>query len=427
MPLTDPFEILGIKEIGATAASVKKAYSVKLKVTRPDDDPEGFMALRDAYNQAKNRVQWLQNVAATDDLDDTKDSDQTQEKPEEIKYRYDKKLDFHFNSSPSGKLIEKTMRWILEEKAANPDRFFDELIEMPAFSNKPDFEIFKTFLMGRIFFDAGGEDDRYSDDDSFIEEPVYKTVSWLNDATILRLHEIFNHLGQDPKQEWDARQLNCIKQLFEPVLLKHGAIQSLSKPYDIVDYRAKEIEGHHKDEHGSYYDRKKHTWVDMSPVGLAMRDIEELIKIPWENASDDAWRNILGRDTLQALDEFQDLDARLRQFLCQKTGLHQGKDEPYMPAWLSKAVVLLLDDTFGWGHQTGRQMWEHDQYRWLHQIIEVYRDAPNAENFHISWEKIDRNSFAFLGYQPMAWYVKAENILYLYFGYRLLLTFARMI
>ena len=433
MSLTDAFKILGIKEKGATTASVKKAYSVKLKITRPDDDPEGFMALREAYNIAKNRVQWQQDVVAANDADSSdpaKSSDHTkqqQEKPEKIKYWYEKKLNFHFNSSPSGKLIEKTMRWILEDNAQDPDQFFDDLIKQPAFGNKPDFEIFKTFLKGRIFFDAGGEDNRYSNEGEFVEEPAYKTVNWLRDATILRLHEIFNFLAEKPMHEWDARQLNCIKQLFEPVLLKNGAISCLSEPHDIVDCRAKEIEDYRKDQHGSYYDHKKHTWVDMSPVGQAMRDIDELIKIPWENASDGKWLEILNRDTLQALDEFQDIDARLRQLLCQKTGMHQGEDEPDMPPWLSKAVVLLLDDTFGWNHQTGRQMWQHDQYRWLHQIIEVYRDAPETENFHVSWEKIDRNSFAFLGYQPMAWYLKAENILYLYFGYRILQTFMRMI
>jgi hypothetical protein len=40
--------------------AIKKAYAKKLKTVRPDDDPEGFMALREALDMARNHVQFSQ-------------------------------------------------------------------------------------------------------------------------------------------------------------------------------------------------------------------------------------------------------------------------------------------------------------------------------------------------------------------------------
>lgn len=45
------FQILGIKEL-KDERTVKSAYMEKLKVTNPEDDPEGFRRLREAYEQA---------------------------------------------------------------------------------------------------------------------------------------------------------------------------------------------------------------------------------------------------------------------------------------------------------------------------------------------------------------------------------------
>ncbi len=46
------FVILGLEEPPADRKAVKRAYSKQLKLTRPDDDPEGFMRLRDAHDMA---------------------------------------------------------------------------------------------------------------------------------------------------------------------------------------------------------------------------------------------------------------------------------------------------------------------------------------------------------------------------------------
>lgn len=165
MSSNDPFKVLGLERKEATKATVKKAYSAKLKETRPDDDPEGFMALREAYQQALNTVRWQENKVDVPDVafanEETKSAEQ---KPEKIKYWYDKKLDFHFNSSPMGKLIEKTIRWVREENAPNPDVFFETIQQEQLLQNSAERIQYENFLLGRIFYDAGGED-YYEDDE----------------------------------------------------------------------------------------------------------------------------------------------------------------------------------------------------------------------------------------------------------------------
>ena len=50
------FQILGINELHDERA-VKIAYMQKLKVTNPEDDPEGFRRLREAYEKAIELLQ----------------------------------------------------------------------------------------------------------------------------------------------------------------------------------------------------------------------------------------------------------------------------------------------------------------------------------------------------------------------------------
>ncbi len=56
MMSSDPFVLLGLDRATATDADVRRAYAERLKVTRPEDDRAGFMALRAAFEQARERV-----------------------------------------------------------------------------------------------------------------------------------------------------------------------------------------------------------------------------------------------------------------------------------------------------------------------------------------------------------------------------------
>ena len=48
-----PWKTLGLDGPTKDLKAIKRAYAAKLKVTRPEEDPEGFMALRDALDAAK--------------------------------------------------------------------------------------------------------------------------------------------------------------------------------------------------------------------------------------------------------------------------------------------------------------------------------------------------------------------------------------
>lgn len=54
----DPFEYFHLDPDKATDRELKKAYAAKLKTIRPEEDREGFMALRRAFEQARAQIQW---------------------------------------------------------------------------------------------------------------------------------------------------------------------------------------------------------------------------------------------------------------------------------------------------------------------------------------------------------------------------------
>jgi len=55
---SDPFDLLELDRATATDADVRQAYAAKLKVTRPEDNRAGFMALRAAFERARDEVRW---------------------------------------------------------------------------------------------------------------------------------------------------------------------------------------------------------------------------------------------------------------------------------------------------------------------------------------------------------------------------------
>lgn len=60
---SDPFDLLELDRATATDADVRRAYAAKLKITRPEDDRAGFMALRAAFDQARSDVRWRDDYA----------------------------------------------------------------------------------------------------------------------------------------------------------------------------------------------------------------------------------------------------------------------------------------------------------------------------------------------------------------------------
>jgi hypothetical protein len=72
---SDPFELLGLDRTTATEADVRRAYAERLKVTRPEDDRAGFMALRAAFEHARESVRWREQYGEDDPYDDYEEDD----------------------------------------------------------------------------------------------------------------------------------------------------------------------------------------------------------------------------------------------------------------------------------------------------------------------------------------------------------------
>jgi hypothetical protein len=49
--VTSAWDLLGIAQT-RDRMEIRKAYAARLKVVHPEDDPDGFMALRSAYEDA---------------------------------------------------------------------------------------------------------------------------------------------------------------------------------------------------------------------------------------------------------------------------------------------------------------------------------------------------------------------------------------
>lgn len=67
-----PFDLLGVPG-DADEPTIKRAYARRLKLTRPDDDPEGFQRLHEAYQQALQHCRQRAMAAAWDDGEDDAD------------------------------------------------------------------------------------------------------------------------------------------------------------------------------------------------------------------------------------------------------------------------------------------------------------------------------------------------------------------
>ncbi|WP_350333450.1 hypothetical protein [Coralliovum pocilloporae] len=424
MSSADPFSVLEIERKGATLSDVKKAYARRLKIVRPDDDPAGFIALREAYDQARNIVRYAESVVDDEPSEASseqagRENDSEDDGSEEISYWYDEDLQLQLNSSSVGQLLEQFCRWALDEDKSSAEDFMAKLSAEPAFRNPKDFRALSTQL--QYWVSEQADFDCYDYYDHFTNPPEITRPEWLSDDLIIAIEARFNWLQEQPSNPYEASVLNCIIELFEPTLLKHGHLDTSVTRHDVEAIHARHVEEESKDEYGSFYDRKNHEWVDMSPAAVALRDAEKLSETPWGSDNLDAWRELLNREELQVIDQFQSLNDRLRHFICQKTGLND-KDAPQRPRWLSARLICLLDDTFGWYNQHGRTYWEHEQYGWLHRIIAPHRQKPDIEPKFQNWETLDKKSFEYLGYQPMPWFLSGAALLAGYASFRALQT-----
>lgn len=58
----DCWSLLELPE-DADERSIKRSYARQLKITRPDEDAEGFQRLREAYERALQLARWREEIA----------------------------------------------------------------------------------------------------------------------------------------------------------------------------------------------------------------------------------------------------------------------------------------------------------------------------------------------------------------------------
>lgn len=69
-----PWRILGIPA-GSDRATIRRAYARLLKQTNPEDDPDGFMALRAAYDAALQQADWREAQGSPPDAEEDEAAD----------------------------------------------------------------------------------------------------------------------------------------------------------------------------------------------------------------------------------------------------------------------------------------------------------------------------------------------------------------
>lgn len=228
---SDPFDLLGLDRATATEADVRRAYAERLKTTRPEDDRAGFMALRAAFEQARENVRWRTEYGEDDPYEDYEEEGAAEAAP-----------------APAGDSDELTF-------APEPE---------------PDYE-------------PGPQD---------TDEQAFETRI---DRAMDRLVDLLTATG------------------FEP---------------DLKDLKA-----------------------------------------------------CLDDNDVAGIDEFQTLQWRVRQLLCDRTGYNLEPQEIRRPVWLTLEVFDTLDQHFGWTHQPTTNPFLRRLNDWLSRVRKriVWNAMPKAE------------------------------------------------
>ncbi len=425
--MTDPFKLLGLKRATATEAEVKAAYAALLKTTRPEDDRDAFLALRAAFTNARavakgnDARKAAQPAPAAQPVPEAK-TEQAPEKPapkraKPVKWSYKKKIDWRVPDNAYGQLLKDTLEWMV---AGGKDgaAFVQQVSERLMTDDDIHEAAFRAELVDYILMKADTEHE--ADQKQSWEMFEVTAPSWLNETLMDHLANGLRIFRDKPTDSYGARNYNVVLNLFEPVLKRS---ELADDPFDDIDIKtlfANEQNEYGQDDYGSHFDRDEMVWKDMSPVGVAMRDIDAAIKRGlWDLPVQ--IKAILNRDDVQSIEEHQDLDIRLRAKICDATGQHNDGGKLVYPPWLTTGLLLLLDDTFGWSRHHGRHQWERQQFTWLHKVIardrKIKSDVPT---FRAAPHTPARAQAAG---QSGLWALLYANPLALlagYFGYRLL-------
>jgi len=79
-------------------------------------------------------------------------------------------------------------------------------------------------------------------------------------------------------------------------------------------------------------------------------------------------REVIDRDEVSGLEEYQTMQWQVRQLLCDRTGFNLDPQEIRRPDWLTLAVFDLLDGYYGWTRQPTTNGYERRLNDWLARV-----------------------------------------------------------
>ncbi len=163
---------MGLDEATNDQRQIKKAYARKLKEIRPDEDAAGFMALRDAFERARDYAKYADdengNIAFTDMIFEAvkDDSELEQIAIQSVVNVQISDEDYPLIEKPLG--FEERMSTRIQEMLKNPwerssKSAWDELFEDPELSSLDAEADFKNIMRGTLlsyfgYYDADGHE-----------------------------------------------------------------------------------------------------------------------------------------------------------------------------------------------------------------------------------------------------------------------------
>ncbi len=215
------WDILGLDGPTAERKDIKRAYARKLKATRPEDDPDGFMALRQAHDQALNYAKYqaefgdvevnvpAETVADNTESSNTSASDQSDVEPRTIAEPPVTTIDIETISAsrttkPREPSFSETMRQRINALLSSPwkrvnksewDQIFSDT-DLESIDNAQDFEwILIDSLLERFASDDADETQNRRNKTILTAEIatyIFDQMSWhdLRDRSIRLRHAV---------------------------------------------------------------------------------------------------------------------------------------------------------------------------------------------------------------------------------------------